>query len=81
MVGYILILGGNFGEVSGFTAFALINFIIYNDKKYLQIASVVYPCLLFIASKLYVIEYAIESVSEENPYAEIMTFVVVIIVL
>ncbi|MFK7950070.1 MAG: ATP-binding protein [Saprospiraceae bacterium] len=81
MAGHTLVLGGNFGEVSGFTAFALINFIIYEDKKHIQIPLVIYTCLLFIASKIYVIQYAIKPIAEENPYAEIMTFIVVVIIL
>lgn len=78
---YILILGGNFGEVSGFTAFAFINFIMYEGKKRIQIPLVIYTCLLFISSKIYVIRYSIEPIVEENPYAEIMTFIVVVIIL
>lgn len=77
----VMILGGNFGEVNIFTAAAFMNFIIYEGNKRLQIPIVIYTCVLFILSKLYVINYSTQAIVEKNPYDEIVTFPMIILIL
>lgn len=78
---HVMILGGNFGEANIFTAAAFMNFIIYEGNKRLQIPIVIYTCALFILSKLYVINYATQAIIEKNPYDEIVTFPMIILIL
>jgi signal transduction histidine kinase len=77
----VILLGGNFGEVNIFMALAFTNFIIYEDRKWLQIAAVTYTTLLFVVSKLYVVTYHTQAIVEKNPYDEIITFPLILLAL
>lgn len=78
---HIITLGGDFGETNIFTALAVTAFIVYESKKKYQMIVIVYICLLFISSKLYVAQYFDFVNVEVNPYDDIITFPMIILVL
>ena len=78
---HVLILGGNFGEANIFTAIGLMSFILYEGQRRIQITAIVYISFLFVASKLYTIQRVYEAQFEKNPYDEIVTFPMVLIIL
>jgi signal transduction histidine kinase len=76
----VLLVGGGFGEANIFTALAFAAFILYEGERLLQITAVAYSCLLFIGSKLYIIQNGLVSTAQK-PYDEIITFPIILIVL
>ncbi|MCG8328367.1 MAG: ATP-binding protein [Chitinophagales bacterium] len=78
---HVIILGGNFGEANIFTALAFGAFISYEGQRKLQIASFLYSCSLYAGSKLWAIQKFSGINSTVNPYDEILTFAMIIIVL
>lgn len=78
---YIITLGGHFGETNIFTALGLTAFIVYENKRRYQIAVIGYICSLFIFSKLYVVQYFDFSDVQRNPYDEIVTFPMILLIL
>ncbi|HMQ49899.1 MAG TPA: ATP-binding protein [Saprospiraceae bacterium] len=78
---HVVILGGNFGETNIFAAFAVTAFLLYENKRWVQFSAIAYICLLFTFSKLYAIQaFSLESVAA-NPYDEIITFPMILIIL
>lgn len=78
---HVFILGGNFGEANIFLAMGFSSFILFEGQRRWQITAVVYISLLFIITKLYVINYQIGSDIKINPYDEIVTFPMMLIIL
>ena len=77
---YILFFGGNFGETNFFAVYGLVNFIMYDGKRRVQVFSVVFICLLYIFSKLYVSYYSVLW-GKQTPIDDVVTFPMIMIVL
>lgn len=77
---YILFFGGNFGETNFFAVYALVNFIMYDGKRRVQVFSVAFICLLYIFSKLYVSYYPVIW-GKQTPIDDVVTFPMIMIVL
>ena len=77
----VLANGGGFGEANIFSTTAFCAFIMFEDERRVQIPSVVYITTVFIATKLYVINYLPNVVNTFNPYDEIITFPLVLVIL
>ena len=78
---HVVLLGGNFGEANIFTALAFGAFISYEGQRKLQVASFLYSCTLYTGSKLWAIQKFSGVNFAINPYDEILTFAMIIIVL
>jgi signal transduction histidine kinase len=78
---HVFILGGNFGEANIFLAMGFSSFILFEGQRRWQITAVLYISALFIVTKLYVINYQIGSDVKINPYDEIVTFPMMLIIL
>mgnify|MGYP000701752865 CR=1 FL=1 len=77
----VILNAGGFGEANIFCAMAFCAFIMFEGERKLQIPSVIYVTCLFIASKLYVINYVPTVDKVFNPYDEIITFPLILIIL
>jgi signal transduction histidine kinase len=77
----VIVNGGGFGEASIFSTTAFCAFIIFEGQRRVQIPSVVYITAIFISTKLYVINYLPSTDLTINPYDEIITFPLVLIIL
>ncbi|MEO0895996.1 MAG: ATP-binding protein [Bacteroidota bacterium] len=77
----VVVLGGNFGEVNIFAASGLTAFILYENRQSIQVIAIAYITLLFMVSKLVVINLVREQDVKVNPYDEIITFPIVLIAL
>ena len=77
----VLTNGGGFGEANIFSTTAFCAFIMFEDERKVQIPSVVYITALFVATKLYVINYLSNSTYDFNPYDEIITFPLALVIL
>lgn len=78
---HIVILGGNFGETNIYAAFAVTAFLLYEGKRWIQFSAIAYICALFTFSKLYAVQaFSLESVAA-NPYDEIITFPMILVIL
>lgn len=77
----VILNAGGFGEANIFCAMAFCAFIMFEDEPKLQIPSVIYVTCLFVASKLYVINYLPAIDKTYNPYDEIITFPFILVIL
>lgn len=77
----VVLNNGGFGEANIFSTAAFCAFIMYEGERKLQIPSVVYITVVFIISKLYVINYGDLATMSFNPYDEIITFPFILIIL
>lgn len=81
MASNVIIHGGNFGETNIFFALGFTAFILYENHRRWQIASVLYISLLFAGSKLIAIQSQYDKTFEINPYDEIITFPMTLLVI
>lgn len=77
---FVLLFGGNFGETNFFTIFTLVNFVMYDGIRKVQISAVILTCFLYMSSKLYVAYYP-PLWERQTPLDDVITFPMVTIVL
>ena len=77
----VIMNGGGFGEASIFSTTAFCAFIMFEGERRIQIPSVAYITAIFISTKLYVINYLPNTNLTLNPYDEIITFPLVLVIL
>lgn len=77
----VIFNGGGLGEANIFLGLGFSAFILYDGQKKFQIPVVIYIILLFLCSKIYIIKYLDFNKNSFNPYDEIITFPIVLIVL
>lgn len=79
---HVLILGGNFGETNIFIALGVASFFLFEGQRRVQISALIYISILFVSSKLYTVDYITAyNSTPANPYDEILTFPMILIVL
>jgi len=77
----VMLTGGGFSEANIFSALAFCAFIMFEGEKKLQIPAVVYITSIFITTRLYVIQYVPNLDRVINPYDEIITFPLILVIL
>lgn len=78
---HIVLLGGNFGEANIFIGLGLAAFILFEGMRRLQIISVLYIITLFTSAELYTIQQNYTNNFAGNPYDDIITFIMILVVL
>ena len=77
----VILNGGGFGESNIFSIMAFCAFIMFEGERKVQIPSVIYIGILFLSSKLYIINYMSDNIKSFNPYDEIITFSLILVML
>lgn len=78
---HVVLLDKNFGEANIFTGIALTAFFLLEGNRRLQMGAVAYISLLYIGSALISRSLAGPAAPDTNPYDELLTFPMVMIVL